>query len=136
MAQTVGPTTPIELVETAYAIEDRAGVALGPIVVNGCVTARSAEADGLARDTIETDAASAGVEIGAREADALARAGEFRAGLRDRQVAQCERLARRLPLPQVRLPFLFTADLGPAEIDTLADALAAGIATLDPVGAR
>ena len=38
---------------------------------------------------------------------------------------QCARLAERLPLPQIRLPFLFTADIGPAEVDVLADAFTA-----------
>jgi len=133
---TLPEETPVnELVDTAYAIEDRAGVALGPIVVNGCVTARSAEA-GHTREAIEADAAVAGHTISPAEVDALARATAFRTDLRERQVAQCERLARKLPLPQVRLPFLFTADVGPAEIDILADALAAGIGALDPVGAR
>src|SRR5215510_13418635 len=38
MLVTVPEETPVtELVETALAIEDRAGVALGPVVVNGCV---------------------------------------------------------------------------------------------------
>ena len=36
---TLPEETPVnELVDTAYAVEDRAGVALGPIVVNGCVS--------------------------------------------------------------------------------------------------
>ncbi len=35
---TLPEETPVnELVDTAYAVEDRAGVALGPIVVNGCM---------------------------------------------------------------------------------------------------
>ena len=38
-----------------------------------------------------------------------------------------------LPLPQIRLPFLFTADIGPAEIDTLADAFTDGVRALDAV---
>src|SRR5262245_4900309 len=38
MLVTLPEETPVtELVETAFAIEDRAGVALGPVVVNGCV---------------------------------------------------------------------------------------------------
>ena len=38
-----------------------------------------------------------------------------------------------LPLPQINLPFLFTAGIGPGEIDTLADAFTAGVHTLEPV---
>ncbi len=33
------------------------------------------------------------------------------------------RLAEQLPLPQLRLPFLFGAELGPAELDLLASRL-------------
>ena len=37
MLVTIPEETPVnELVDTAFAIEDRAGVALGPVVVNGC----------------------------------------------------------------------------------------------------
>src|SRR6476661_5710095 len=44
---TLPEETPVnELVDTAFAIEDRAGVALGPIVVNACLP----EVDGLSAD--------------------------------------------------------------------------------------
>ena len=40
MLVTLPEETPVnELVETAFAIEDRVGVALGPVVVNGRVAA-------------------------------------------------------------------------------------------------
>jgi hypothetical protein len=45
------------------------------------------------------------------------------------QRAQVGRLEQRLPLPQLRLPFLFTTDVGPEELEVLARAL------LDQVGA-
>ncbi|MDQ1384766.1 MAG: hypothetical protein QOG65_2145, partial [Actinomycetota bacterium] len=39
MLVTLAEETPVsEVVDTAFAIEDRAGVALGPVVVNGCFT--------------------------------------------------------------------------------------------------
>ena len=48
MLVTLPEETPVnELVDTAFAIEDRAGVALGPIVVNGCLP----DVDGLSADT-------------------------------------------------------------------------------------
>ena len=63
MLVTVPEETPVnELVDTAFAIEDRAGVALGPIVVNGCLP----DVDGLS-----VDAARAGSD--AVRADAAAR---------------------------------------------------------------
>ena len=46
------------------------------------------------------------------------------------------RLAAELPLPQLRVPYLFTDAIGPLELDTLSRALAAGIEALhepDPV---
>ena len=36
----------------------------------------------------------------------------------------------RLPLPRIELPLLFTAEIGPAELTALADALVEGIEAL------
>jgi hypothetical protein len=44
------------------------------------------------------------------------------------------RLADRLDLPRVVLPFLFSSDIGPGELEVLADALTTGVGAL-PVGA-
>jgi anion-transporting ArsA/GET3 family ATPase len=133
---TLPEETPVnELVDTAYAIEDRAGVALGPVVVNGCVSAIDrlvADTNGSGTTSVHTDAATAGFELADADADALAAAAAFRVNLHARQQEQRTRLAARLPLPQIELPFLFTADLGPAEVDTLADAFTAGVAALEP----
>jgi hypothetical protein len=46
------------------------------------------------------------------------------------------RLAGELPLPQLRVPYLFTDVIGPLELDALSQALACGIEALhepDPV---
>ena len=40
------------------------------------------------------------------------------------------RLAGELPLPQLRVPFLFTGSIGPLELDTLSQALGRGIEAL------
>jgi hypothetical protein len=129
---TLPEETPVnELVDTAYAIEDRAGVALGPIIVNGCVEplpGASSEEHGLAG--VRADAARAGLDVPDGELVALSAAAEFRDSLQSRQAEQCARLGDRLPLPQIRLPFLFTADIGPVEIDGLADALSDGVAAV------
>jgi anion-transporting ArsA/GET3 family ATPase len=137
MLVTLPEETPVnELVDTAFAIEDRAGVALGPIVVNACLP----EVDGLSADraqggiaAVRADAASAGITLDDSEAAALAAAASFRIDARARQQEQRARLATLLPLPQIELPFLFTADVGPAEVDILADAFAAGVEAMDPV---
>jgi anion-transporting ArsA/GET3 family ATPase len=140
MLVTLPEETPVnELVDTAYAIEDRAGVALGPIVVNGCAQ----EIDGLCSQPFgwgaaqaRSDATELGIALSDTDADALASAASVRVGLRARQQEQRVRLSAHLPLPQIELPFLFTADLGPDEIDTLAVALIAGVLAMDPAPTR
>jgi anion-transporting ArsA/GET3 family ATPase len=122
---TLPEETPVnELVDTAYAVEDRAGVALGPIVVNQCVPPLGLDGD------VSADATLAGVALGSSERDALTAAAQFRADLVRRQDEQCARLAERLPLPLIRLPYFFTADVGPTEIELLADELVLGVGAL------
>jgi hypothetical protein len=130
---TVPEETPVtELVETAFAIEDRAGVALGPVVVNAAVPARPELGDPPPdRAGITEHARRAGVELSGAQVVSLAAAAQLRVDLEHRQRAQCARLAALLPLPQIRLPYLFTSDVGPAEVDVLADAFTAGVAAID-----
>jgi len=136
MLVTLPEETPVnELVDTAYAIEDRAGVALGPIVVNSCVprvVGLDGSTNGAGAAAVRADAAGAGVTLADADAEALAAATAFRVDLRARQQEQRVRLAARLPLPQLELPFLFTADIGPDEIDMLADVLTCGVRALEP----
>jgi anion-transporting ArsA/GET3 family ATPase len=123
---TIPEETPVnEAVETAFSLEDRVGVGLGPIVVNGVYP----ELAGLDADPVAA-AAAAGVSLRAGEAETLAAAAAFRrsrAALHEEQVG---RLQAALPLPQVRLPFLFTTDIGPRELEALARCLLDGIAAL------
>jgi anion-transporting ArsA/GET3 family ATPase len=128
---TLPEETPVnELVETAFHLEDRVGVTLGPVVVNGVYPVR----EGLHADPEEA-AARAGTSLRPGEAAALADAAAFRRHRQELQAEQLQRLADRLPLPQLTLPFLFQADLGPAEVDVLADALRASVVAL-PEAAR
>jgi anion-transporting ArsA/GET3 family ATPase len=123
---TLAEETPVnELVETAYSLEDEVGISLGPVVVNGLYP----EIDGLATDP-EVAAAEAGAFLHPGEADALRDAARFRLDRLALQTAQVERLGRTLPLPQIRLPYLFSADLGPTDVELLADALTSGIGDL------
>ena len=116
---TLPEETPVnELIETAYNLEDQVGVALGPVVVNGLYPDRP----GLDVDPHEA-ARQAGVDLRPGEAEVLAEAAEFRRHRVDLQNEQVSRLADQLPLPQLRLPFLFGAELGPPELDVLAEAL-------------
>jgi anion-transporting ArsA/GET3 family ATPase len=119
-----------EAVEAAYQLEDRVGVALGPVIVNGCYPP-------LAGLTTPAGAAAeaAGVALDPELVSALDRARRFRLTRQELQEDQLGRLARELPLPQLRVPFLFTASIGPPELDTLSGALEAGVGALhDPSG--
>ncbi len=122
---TLPEETPVnELVETAFSLEDRVGVNLGPVVVNGLYP----EIAGLATDPVAAaDAAGASLRRG--EAGSLAAAADFRRHRIELQHGQVDRLAAELPLPQLHLPFLFHADLNRADIDRLATRL------LDQIGA-
>lgn len=119
MLVTIPEETPVnEAVETAFSLEDRVGVGLGPIVVNGMVP----DVAGLDADPVEA-AARAGVSLRPGEPEALAAAAAFRRGRMALQGEQIGRLQDQLPLPQLRLPFLFTTDIRPADLDLLARAL-------------
>jgi anion-transporting ArsA/GET3 family ATPase len=125
---TVPEETPVnELVDTAFQLEDRIGVQLGPVVVNACYPEPGVAAS---VDDVQRLADELGVFVSPREATDLVAAAEFRRERYTLQQQQADRLAGRLPLPQVRLPFLFTAELGPPEIDILAATFAAQIEAL------
>lgn len=103
---TVPETTPVnELIDTAYALEERVGIQLGPIVVNGVDEGDTLELDG------ETDAV-------------LADAARFRNGRRATHRRELARLDEVLALEQMRLPLLPRTGLTSADIDTLARGLA------------
>ena len=76
---------------------------------------------------------AAGVRLTLAELEALRAAATFRHHRRGLQEEQVRRLAESLPLPQLHLPFLFTTEIGPGEVDTLAGLLAGEIERLpDP----
>lgn len=121
---TLPEETPVnELVETAFSLEDEVGVSLGPVVVNGLY----APVAGLDADPAEA-AEEAGTSLRKGEAETLAEASDFRRHRIALQAEQVARLDESLPLPQVRLPFLFEAELDPAGLGVLADAVLAGLA--------
>jgi anion-transporting ArsA/GET3 family ATPase len=118
---TIPEETPVnELVDTAFALEDRIGIQLGPVIVNGCFPDFGSP---VTADDVEHLADELGVFVSPREALDLAAAADFRHDRHAVQQEQADRLAARLPLPQIRLPFVFTADIGPAEIEVLAAAI-------------
>jgi anion-transporting ArsA/GET3 family ATPase len=117
-----------EVIEAAYQLEDKVGIALGPVIVNGCYP----PLDGL---DIPADqaVAEAGVALGPDLMATLEVARTFRLTRQELQAEQLQRLARELPLSQLRVPFLFAASIGPAELDVLSAALRTGVEALhDP----
>jgi anion-transporting ArsA/GET3 family ATPase len=125
-----------ELVETAFAVEDRVGVALGPVIVNQRVEPPATGGLDGSVASVRSDAVAAGVSLDDDEVEALAAAVGRRSDRAARHLEQCERLGVLLPLPQVYLPFLFTPALGRGELDQLADSLAVGIAAVDAPAPR
>lgn len=119
---TLAEETPVnEVVETAFTLEDRAGIKLGPVVVNGLYPDRPGLGDGLE---------AGGGDLAPGETAALEAAARFHGQRAALQAEQIARLADRLPLPQLHLPFLFTTRVGPGHIDELADTLAAQVRQL------
>ena len=118
---TLPEETPVnEVVETAYKLEDRVGIKLGPIVVNGVYPVL----DGLDAEPPGDGGLTEGQRAALRDAAA------FRRSRQELQAEQLRRLAEALPLPQLRLPFLFTPEVGPAELDVLATELARQVEAL------
>ena len=98
---TLPASTPVaETIDTAFAIEDEIGVALGPIVVNRVLPEH--EVDG--EQTTSTP---------------LRDSAEFYRSRRRLQAESIRLLHERLPLPQIRLPDVDSPDL----ISSLTDAL-------------
>jgi anion-transporting ArsA/GET3 family ATPase len=121
---TLPEETPVnEAVETAARLRERVGVRLSAVVVNGLYP-RLADLDA---DPTDLDGVSA------EDAKALHLAARFRAARQQLQEEQVARLREHLDLPQLHLPFVFSPDLGPAEVETIAGALTEAVETLDPV---
>ena len=113
MLVTLPEETPVnEVIETAFKIEDQVGISLAPLVVNGIYP----PVPGLDA-TLATD-------------PALRSAAEFRLARQSVQADQLTRLADALPLPQLRLPYLLSPTIGPAEVEELAGALTRAVGAL------
>jgi anion-transporting ArsA/GET3 family ATPase len=127
---TLPEETPVnELVDTAYHLEDRVGVSLGPVVVNGMYPP-------VAGTDVDPQVAAEAAHTSLRpgEAETLAAAADFRSHRMALQSEQVERLAAQLPLPQLHLPYLFNPDLGPDDLERLAVALLDGVRALQTAG--
>jgi anion-transporting ArsA/GET3 family ATPase len=119
-----------ETIESAYTLEDEAGVQLGPVIVNAC----DPEPIGLERPAAEVVAAAA-VTLAPGHLAALEEARNFRLARHAVFTEQVERLRRDLPLPHLLVPALDAESVGPAEVALLADALAGSVTELVAEGA-
>jgi len=116
---TLPEETPVnEVVSTAFALEEEVGVRLGPVVVNALYPDRPGLAAALEEHGADLD-------------DGLAAAARFRLARQSQQHEQLDRLSAQLPLPQVHLPFRFTAGLTSDDVESLADTMLDQFATLD-----
>jgi anion-transporting ArsA/GET3 family ATPase len=123
MLVTLPEETPVnELIETAYRFEDEVGVLLTPVVVNACYD----PIEGLGAD-VGAVAERAGEQLAEGELAALSRAAAFRRRRAQLQEEQITRLATELPLPELRLPYAFDAEIGPEQIGPVAEALGRAI---------
>ncbi len=120
-----------EAIESAFTLEDRAGVQLGPVVVN----AADPEPVGLDRPAAEVVAA-AGLTLPSAHVEALEAARRFRLERHAVSAEQVDRLARELPLPHLIVPALTAETIGPVESTALAEALGAAVAGLVAEGAE
>jgi anion-transporting ArsA/GET3 family ATPase len=117
---TVPEFTPVnELIETAFALEDRVGVALGPVIVNA--VDEDADGPGEPEELPPVPARVAGASPD--DLAAMADAAAFRNERRELHAEQLERLAKELPLPQIRLPLVMTAGLDGGDAEHLAEIL-------------
>jgi len=125
---TMPEETPVnETVETAALLNEAIGLSM--VVVNGVYPER--HLNGAADpERIRADAEEADVFVPEAELHHLAQAANFLTRRRALQDEQLRRLAERLDLPQVWLPFLFSADVGPHELEVLADSFATGLAAI------
>ncbi len=131
MLVTLAEETPVsEVVDTAFAIEDRAGVALGPVVVNGCFTPLPVPVTADTAAILE-DARACDRFVSPREADDLAHAAALpgRSGT-DCNTNRSDGCTNACRSPQIELPFVFDPDITPDQLDVLADAFERGIGQL------
>lgn len=118
---TLPEETPVnEVIELAHDLDDDLGLALAPLIVNGCW----ADRPGLSM-TAAAAAKQQKITVPAATRRALDDAIRFGRGRLDGQREQFARLDHALKMPRVLLPRLPVARLQPEHLDLLAGALAA-----------
>jgi anion-transporting ArsA/GET3 family ATPase len=120
-----------ETIESAYTLEDKASVQLGPVIVNAC----DPEPTGLERsaEEVAAEVETTGLTppLNSRHIAALEDARLFRLARHELSTDQILRLAQELPLPQLLVPALDAESFGPEQTAQLAEALAAAVSGLE-----
>lgn len=124
---TLPEETPVnEVVQTAHQLEERIGIAVGPVVVNSMYPRLVG---------LDVDPAAAAAEEGRVLAEghrrALRAAACFRMGRQELQAEQVARLAAALPLPRLLVPYVFSPEIGPVEASEIALGLASAVTALE-----
>ncbi len=122
---TLAEETPVtETIEAAFTLEDKIGVKLGPLIVNGIVNSN-----------LDTNSLKLLKEMKDKlkqsEFHAYQKAAEFSLQKEQLQKEQIDKLNRLLPLPQIKLFELFTTEITLNELEALSDAFKAGVATIN-----
>lgn len=116
---TLPEETPVnEVVELAFDLEDRLGLALAPLVLNACWPERA----GLEM-TARAAARSQGAKLSRDLEAALGVSNRFGRARLEQQREQIARLDEQLALPRVLLPRLATPQIGPDDLERIVDAL-------------
>lgn len=130
---TIAEETPIkELIETAYAVEDEVGLALGPVAVNSVLGTIDTLDERLDRSQLES--ATSTQQLAPYQIDDLVAAADFRRERLALQADQLHSLTQQLPLDQIRLPHLFATSIGLAELERLAEAVDSSIEEIPGLG--
>ena len=124
---TLAEETPVnEAIQTAYALEERVGVSLGPVVVNGCYASVKLPAQPLHESPLHESPLQESTHAWTTDAGELAvleSARRFRCDRMALQESQLARLSSELALAQLRLPFVSGPAIGPTEVALLSSCL-------------
>ncbi len=124
---TLPEETPVsETIETSIKMEQEIGMSLGPIIVNGIYNS----IDYLDQDPLAL-AKKANIELSSYEAEKLASAAQFRFQRQLLQKEQVDRITEKINLDLIKLPFLFTPQIGLKELDILSESFIQAILNLE-----
>lgn len=133
-----------ETLETAEALHERLGISQGPVIANAVYSELLEDSEKALLDELVSsgslselakEAEAVGLHLDEGDLDALVGYARFLEARRAIQGAHLAELRRGSPTPVIELPFLFSAGLALPDIETLADALTAGIEALNGAAA-